>query len=56
MTNSEAMKWYGKLGVDAAIWYDKEEKERTRDVDDVNKILDIIGKLKDLDGRGTSGE
>jgi len=57
LTNSEAARWFQLLGVDFAIKYDKEQLERNKGVDNVNKILDIIGKIKGIDGReaGDSG-
>ena len=51
LTNSEAARWFQLLGVDFAIKYDKEQLERNKGVDNVNKILDVITKIKELDGR-----
>ncbi|GAF93066.1 unnamed protein product, partial [marine sediment metagenome] len=51
LTAAEAQRWHSKLGVDAAIWYDKEEKERNKGVDNVHKVLDAIMKIKEIDGQ-----
>lgn len=54
LTNAEATRWFQILGVDFAIKYDKEALERNKGVDNVNKILDVIYKLKELDGQKRS--
>ena len=48
MDEKQAMAWFSKLGMDVAIFYDKEELERSKGVDDVNKVLDAIMKIKEI--------
>ena len=47
--HKQALAWYGKLGLDAAIWYDKEDLERNKGVEDVSKVLDVIAKIKEIE-------
>ena len=56
MDDKIAQQWYGKLGVDTAIFYDKEEIERSKGVDDVNKVLDAIMKIKEIQGGSKPGD
>ena len=48
-TQGEARAWFKVLGVDFAIKFDKERLERSESVDNVNKVLDMIGKIKELE-------
>jgi len=52
MTNSEASRWFQLLGVDFAIKYDKEALERSKGVDNVSKVLDVIAKIKQMEADG----
>ena len=48
-STKEALAWYGKFGLDGAIWYDKEQIERNQGVEDVSKVLDVIAKIKEIE-------
>ena len=56
MADREALGWFKALGLDMAVKYDKEQLERNKGVDNINKILDVIGKAKAyLGGSGSVG-
>ena len=53
MTVSEKARLGRDTAVNAAIFYDKEEIERSKGVDDINKALDVIMKAREvLRGQG----
>ena len=52
-TPDQKARWYSALNISFGIQFDKEEIERSKGVDDINKVLDAILKAREvLRGQG----